>query len=50
MGPFDLGFAWGGLREGATLRPGTRPRLGYGSQKRLELFGQARQWELRPPG
>ena len=45
--PFDLGFAWGGLREEVSLKPdSSTPRMGYGSQRRLELVGQARQWRL----
>lgn len=48
--PFDLGFAWGGLREEVALEPdAATPRMGYGSQRRLELVGQARQWRLSQP-
>lgn len=45
--PFDLGFAWGGLREEVAIEPGDSPRLGYGSQGRLLLVGQAHLWEIR---
>lgn len=45
--PFDLGFAWGGLREEVALQPKEgQDRMGYGSQRRLEMVGHARQWRL----
>ncbi|MFT4975184.1 MAG: hypothetical protein ACI8S6_001071 [Myxococcota bacterium] len=45
--PFDLGFAWGGLREEVALQPSAeRPRMGYGSQRNLALVGQARHWQI----
>lgn len=44
--PFDLGFAWGGLREEVAIKPGDSPRLGYGSQRHLLQLGQAHLWEL----
>jgi hypothetical protein len=45
--PFDLGFAWGGLREEAAIQPDEEPRLGFGSQGRLLLVGQAHLWEVQ---
>ena len=45
--PFDLGFAWGGLREEVGIETGEWPRMGYGSQRSLELVGRAFQWEVR---
>ncbi|MFT5684312.1 MAG: hypothetical protein ACI8RZ_005253 [Myxococcota bacterium] len=45
--PFDLGFAWGGLREEVAIEAGEEPRLGYGTQRRLLLVGQAHLWEVR---
>lgn len=44
---FELGFAWGGLRDQAHLDASNAVRLGYGGQKVLEILGQARQWRLR---
>ncbi len=41
---FELGFAWGGLRDLAHLEATGSPRLGYGSQRVLEYVGKARQW------
>lgn len=43
---FELGFAWGGLRDEAHLPMSDEIRLGYGSQRMLEYVGRARQWEL----
>jgi hypothetical protein len=43
---FELGFAWGGLRDESHLADSRIVRLGYGSQRRLEYVGQARQWRL----
>jgi hypothetical protein len=43
---FELGFAWGGLRDQAHLDASEVARLGYGGQKVLEMLGQARQWRL----
>lgn len=48
-GTFDLGFAWGGLRDEAHLPASDDVRLGYGSQRVLEYVGKAKQWELRAP-
>ena len=45
--PFDLGFAWGGLRGQVSIEPGAEPRMGYGNQWGLELVGQARHWKVR---
>lgn len=44
---FELGFAWGGLRDEAHLPASQAARLGYGSQRMLEYVGKARQWKLR---
>lgn len=44
---FELGFAWGGLRDEASLPRAAEPRIGYGSQRMLGLVGQARQWRER---
>jgi len=41
---FELGFAWGGLRDLAAFEPDGRPHLGYGSQRQLQRVGIARQW------
>ena len=41
---FELGFAWGGLRNGANLPRAAAPRLGLGSQRLLEVVGRARRW------
>jgi len=50
---FALGFAWGGLRDGANLPRAEAPRLGLGSQRLLEVVGRARRWclvtESEPP-
>lgn len=43
---FELGFAWGGLRDEAHLPASRRSRLGYGGQRMLGLVGKARQWKL----
>ena len=43
---FDLGFAWGGLRDEAHLPVSDVSRLGYGSQRMLEYVGKAKQWKL----
>jgi hypothetical protein len=43
---FALGFAWGGLRDGANLPRSGAPRLGLGSQRLLEVVGRARRWCL----
>jgi len=43
---FELGFAWGGLRDESHLADSQTVRLGYGGQRRLEYVGQARQWRL----
>jgi hypothetical protein len=43
---FELGFAWGGLRDEVHLPTSEVPRLGYGSQRALERIGRARQWQL----
>jgi len=45
---FELGFAWGGLRDEANLAASEVPRLGYGGQRLLEYVGKARQWRLGP--
>ena len=45
--PFDLGFAWGGLRGQVSIEPSAQPRMGYGNQWGLELVGQARHWKVR---
>ena len=42
---FELGFAWGGLRDEAHLPASQATRLGYGSQRMLEYVGKARQWK-----
>ncbi len=45
---FDLGFAWGGLRELVVDLGGAfADHRGYGSQRMLEFVGQAHQWETR---
>lgn len=44
---FELGFAWGGLRDEASLPTSSESRLGYGSQRMLEYVGKARQWRER---
>jgi hypothetical protein len=44
---FELGFAWGGLRDEASLPASSEAHLGYGSQKMLEYVGRARQWQVR---
>lgn len=44
---FELGFAWGGLRDEAHLPASPVTRLGYGSQRMLEYVGKAKQWEHR---
>ena len=44
---FELGFAWGGLRDEASLAAGEESRLGYGSQRMLEYVGKARQGQTR---
>jgi hypothetical protein len=43
---FELGFAWGGLRDEAHLETSKVSRLGYGSQRMLEYVGKAKQWKL----
>ena len=43
---FELGFAWGGLRDQAHLPASDQSRLGYGSQRMLEYVGRAKQWKL----
>jgi hypothetical protein len=43
---FELGFAWGGLRDEAHLEASNVSRLGYGSQRMLEYVGKAKQWKL----
>jgi hypothetical protein len=43
---FELGFAWGGLRDLAHLEKTDAVRLGYGSQRVLEFVGKARQWQV----
>jgi hypothetical protein len=43
---FELGFAWGGLRDEAHLPASQSSRLGYGSQRMLGQVGKARQWKL----
>ena len=43
---FELGFAWGGLRDESHLADSKVVRLGYGGQRRLEYVGKARQWKL----
>jgi hypothetical protein len=47
---FELGFAWGGLRDAAFLPEDETARLGYGNQKLLEMVGKARQWRLQTDG
>ena len=42
---FELGFAWGGLRDEAHLEASGVSRLGYGSQRMLEYVGKAKQWK-----
>ncbi len=46
---FELGFAWGGLRDEAHLETSEAARLGYGSQRVLEYVGRARQWSTGEP-
>lgn len=43
---FELGFAWGGLRDEAHLPTTEATRLGYGSQRMLEYVGKAKQWKV----
>jgi hypothetical protein len=43
---FELGFAWGGLRDEAHLDASEVARLGYGGQRMLEYVGKAQQWRL----
>jgi hypothetical protein len=43
---FALGFAWGGLRDEASLEPDGERRQGYGKQRFLGMVGRARQWDL----
>ncbi len=43
---FELGFAWGGLRDEAHIATSSTSRLGYGSQKVLEYLGKAKQWKV----
>ncbi len=43
---FELGFAWGGLRDEAHIGASETTRLGYGSQRMLEYLGQAKQWKV----
>ena len=43
---FELGFAWGGLRDQAHLDASEVTRLGYGGQRMLEYVGKAKQWRL----
>jgi len=43
---FDLGFAWGGLRDEVAIGRATHPRLGYGSQRTLGKVGKARHWQV----
>ena len=45
---FELGFAWGGLRDEVAVATGLQARLGYGSQRVLGALGKARQWKERP--
>jgi hypothetical protein len=45
---FDLGFAWGGLRDHAVdLGSPFGDHRGYGGQRMLEFVGRARQWETK---
>lgn len=44
---FELGFAWGGLRDEVHVPSSTQVRVGYGSQRLLEYVGKAKQWKLR---
>lgn len=41
---FELGFAWGGLRDAAGLVPDALPRTGHGSQALLMRIGKAHDW------
>lgn len=43
---FELGFAWGGLRDEAHLDASHTARLGYGAQRMLEYVGKAKQWQI----
>ncbi len=42
---FELGFAWGGLRDEAGLPVTDETHLGYGGQRMLGVVGKARQWQ-----
>lgn len=44
---FELGFAWGGLRDEASLPASAESRVGYGSQRMLGYVGKARHWRER---
>ena len=44
---FELGFAWGGLRDEASLPASSESRIGYGSQRMLGYVGKARHWKER---
>lgn len=44
---FELGFAWGGLRDEAALPPAQLARAGHGSQALLVLVGKTRRWETK---
>lgn len=44
---FELGFAWGGLRDEASLPVSNESHLGYGGQRMLGVVGRARQWQPR---
>lgn len=46
---FELGFAWGGLRDEAALPPSEYVRAGLGSQALLVMVGKARPWEPGAP-
>ncbi len=41
---FELGFAWGGLRDAAGLVPEELPRTGHGAQGLLMRIGKAHDW------
>jgi len=47
---FELGFAWGGLRDEAHIETSATSRLGYGSQRMLEYVGKAKQWKVGKVG
>lgn len=47
---FELGFAWGGLRDEAHIESSSAVRLGYGSQRMLEYVGKAKQWKVDKTG